>query len=539
MNYYFEYCILKLMFIRGYLMELNNKFFQFVLYLVKALSLLAIFLMIIVNISYDNFLLGGTFATINPVNIKTIIIPLILFPIFIYLINRKFQFNFKTIFILLNLFFLTIRILLLTSFEVGAAGDSWYTINSGSLLLNNVFTPLQKGGYISTYSHQLGLLTILLPLIKLFDYTYFPYYLINTLLVQISTITFALVVRNLRDEKAAFICLILLNLFLPNYFYSFLIYGQVFGLFFISIAIYFYTKYKSNKLYSIFFFIFLLLAYYARLAILVWVIAFIIFELFMNHNLKSKITHIVVYLLIILFANPLLISTYNFVLGTNIGKYSMPSSVSIAIGQDYGINNIPGFYSPKYISYYYTNKLDKDMFETYISEQIESNVTNHIENGTYFNFLSDKYIFTWSEQDLSSMNHVIASNPNISFKDFSENNNLRVGSASTDTKTINLFGEVIIEKMFVLRNYEKSFILFVLLLSFIGSILNIKKTRNIMFLFELIIIGLPLLLLIIESQPRYTFMYTNFLIVYSVLNLDAFEKIYTRFTIYRTKYLKL
>ena len=127
-----------------------------------------------------------------------------------------------------------------------------------------------------------------------------------------------------------------------------------------------------------------------------------------------------------------------------------------------------------------------------------------------------------ADQDFDSMRYILPFNFEVTYDDFREDNSIRLGRSSSDTRAINQIGEMVSETLFIIRNFEKVFLLFSIMLALYGSIKQFKKINDNLLLLELFLIGTTLIFIVVETQPRYLLFSMIAIIIYAanILGID-------------------
>ena len=258
----------------------------------NSIFLVVTLILLVLNIYGSTFMLASYWPCLDKNIIIPFLISLLLSGALLYIFNKAKASKKTTIIAIavISIIGLIFRLILNNSFNAYPASDQWQTLNHLiAIINNNDYGPLNKGNYFSIYLH---LLLLVLPMyipVKLFGYTAIGYYNLNAILIVISFIFITLFINKTTNNKTALFAYILLNLFIPSYFLDFVIYGDVFSLFFISLALFLLTI--KNNISIVLAFLSIGLAYICRSNSIVWAVAlFIAYLVFKKLSYKSIIT---------------------------------------------------------------------------------------------------------------------------------------------------------------------------------------------------------------------------------------------------------
>lgn len=477
-----------------------RKYFE---YLVHVLFISLIILIISYNYKNSLYIFNGWSVSIVETPIYQFFLGLILSIIFIY--STKINLSdtiYKYLTIVSLLIGLVFRIVLATSIEGGPAGDAWALFESVNGINTNSIGPFLKGGYISTYLHQLGGLTIMRPLIAIFKYDFQSLIIINGILLWLSSLLIVLTVKIFTSWKNGWVVSILLLIFMPLHFYLFMVYIEPYGILIFSLILYFLSVELSRKKVNIIYLIFLVfIGTNVRLNLAILTIAVVLYYLIMKAISKKNLLIITLLLFTLSISNKLLIFSYNVIYDLNLGSYSMPFSANLAMGTS-GVG-----FSNEYINILYNNDFDVEKLNEYNYDKIRDNLETYFENGTFLTFLESKFIYSWTDQDFDSMNYMLPNNFNYTFEDFKKDNSLRLGRAIWSAKPLNAFGEWLYRSVFRIRDLEKVIYFMTLFISLFFNIINFRKRNSeLRLVLEMFVLGTTIVFLFVETQPRYLLM---------------------------------
>lgn len=480
-----------------------------------------IFTIFYINIHISGYIHNGYYVTYSPSSFKYLYLSFGLLALFLVVNNylKITKRGFVFLLILINLSALILRIVLINSFDILPTGDSWQIFSSiYDLVFNHSISPFLKGGYIGTYSNQLGFGIFLIPLIKIFGTDFNAYYFLNAFILQASILLLTFAFLKKENYKTSFWINIGLNLLIPNFFYQFIFYSDPLSLLLISVSIYLIVKSKFTTYIEFVALVLMLgLSIIIRAYAIVLIIATLILVIFdfIEVSKLKKVIFIVLLGLTAFIPQRITENIFNKSYNTTVGEYSLPSSTWIAIGL-----NGSGF-TPEYINYFYSVDYNQDLVKKYIQESISTRYKNLYD----LDFLSSKITYSWSNQDFDSLSYIMPQEWGASLQDFYDDNSLRLGRASGNSGPTNVFGETIYKYLFSIRNIEKVYLLFLLELAVIGAFFNLKKNDKYSFFAQLIFIGFTLLFIILETQPRYLFIAVNILTLFSFKSLSDIPRV--------------
>lgn len=483
-------------------------------------SILVFGILLIANIRFDSYIFAGTNPIISDGDIILFLLSLILLIAVLFIFATDFLTK-KTIlilFIAINSVALIGRFIVLSSFEIVPTADMYRVVLAGAqIFLYGDFSSTLAGGYVNMFSNQFGVLTLLEPFVRNFEFDFNAYYIVNILLIQASILFLSgsFLLRN--KLKESLFSTILLNLFLPNLFAIFIIYGDLFALFALSAFIFInLIKFKYKFIQTIFSFVLILMAQLARPTSIIWFIALlIVFFIYKKWNDFLKL--LIALSLSLLFVQSLPL-VYEARFAINIPETSLPFStwVGIAFEKASVDKESPGFYTDEYFNYHVNNQYNVEKTNQYIIKDLNKNLNQLILKNELFNFQNEKIRILWTDPDFETMNFILPMNYALTKNDFRANNALRVGVASEGSHPKNTLGELLVRGMFQLRRFEKVMYLLMLLGAMIASIVNLKSRDKTLLVLQLLGIGFFLFFQFMEIKPRYLLVYMNFLVLHFV-----------------------
>lgn len=467
------------------------------------------------NIFYSLYIFDGWYVTYNSTEIGLFIVACVL-SVLIVVSYRKLNLKvimYKRLILFIFIMTLLFRLVLSYSFSVSPAGDSWNLFDSVLKLSQNNLEGYHIGSYIGIHTRQLGGATFLLPFVMLFKENFLLYPFANAIILQLTFLFFVLFIQRSTNDKNAFYFSLLFSMFIPNYFYQFMIYSESFGLLGLSLLLFLTTlkRFKSFGIQSVFLLI-LSFSVMLRENMIIFVIAYAIVVLIYQKT-TYKWLYIILLLCISLFSNKILMSIYNQSLDLELGNNALPFSTNIAIGLD-GTG-----YTNEYLFFFSASGNNTKETHAYIMSKIKGHLMD-FQNVPYFlNFVKEKFLYSWTDQDFDSLNYIMPFNPTLSIEDLKRDNSIRVGRAGGGSHPTTAFGELIYRYVFRIRDFEKIIYFVFILISIYLELINFKKFTKEQILLELFVIGTTLSFIIVETQPRYLLFSINVIIIHAIYSL--------------------
>lgn len=481
-------------------------------------------IILILNIYGSIFMLASYWPCLD----KNMLIPFIisiLLTLALFYIYKKVQISDSAAIItiaIVSIIGIMLRLLLNTSFNTYPASDQWQTLDSLNAIINNKdYGSLDKGHYFSIYPH---LLLLVLPMyipVKLFGYNALSYYNLNAFIIVISFIFIALFISKIVNKKAALFTFIFLNLFIPSYFLDFVIYGDVFSLFFVSLALYVST-FKNAYISMVLSFLAIGFAYICRSNSIVWAIALAIaFLVFNKISFKSLIV-LSISLVVLFMPKTIINSYYQHKLDINLNECALPTSSWIYTGTTYNLEGDAGIYNPFGLWTLESVDFNHDEANSIIKEGIKENISNLTNIKDLSLFLKRKIQNTWCDPDFETMSFVMPNSGYVVDQFVNEGYRIPVGTAPEDTTYTNVLGKFIYNNFVFIRILEKIYMFAILTISLIASVLRNKRNdfnKYSMFL-QLNTIGFFLMQIFMETKPRYVLISFIMMMVYSIYELS-------------------
>ena len=496
---------------------MTEKFYK----LVKYLLILILILIIYLNCRYTLLVLGERLDYYFYNTYIPVFFGISLSFILIYLIPKiKAKKHFSIFMILIiNLIMFAFRIYYQKSFYLAPSTDQGLFYEASSKFFLNDLTPIQVGEYLNLLPNQFNLNIIFNLLYHLLSPKLENLYLLNDILVSLSIINLSYLAAKIKGSKAALITSILLNAFLPLTFLTAVIYGDIFQLYFFTIALNFFYLEKNIITYSITGFV-LGFAYLARTSTLVMLIAMIIVIYIYHHNKKQILTIIISFLLISqglpMFYKLIYPSDYK----------TLPNKAYIISGISRNDAGYAGHYNAIGYSYFkFEVDLDKNKANDFYNQIIIEELNKFKKPSYAIKFFKEKTTYTYTEPDFDTLTYIY---PNDFGQDNVYQNYLKtqeiIGCGYETTTNTNEFGSFIYDNVFKIKFYDKiinNFVYFTFLLIVIFKPLNNKHL-----LIPLSFLGIFFFHSIIETRSRYVLIYFIILIFYVSINLtDIFPLI--------------
>ena len=506
---------------------------------VSILSFLFVILILYLNVLHTTFTFADDYPLIaqNPIISSLIKAMLGVFIIAMISFIGKYSHN-KVLFsliVIVNLVSLGLKIYIVYSFKNYPTIDP-YQIYNGAMILHYTqdLKPLFISNYFAMFPQQLGLVTILTPFIAWFGESINNYYVTQAILSQLTLILFTLSSYKLKGMKSAFSTTLLLALFIPNLFISFLIYGDGYALFFIALFMTLFVYFghlKSRAQYSLYGVLYglLSLAYLARLSSNVIIIAFAgtLFilsqwnlKLIIKMGLLLSILVVPMYLNLKLYDHP----------EVELGKYAHPTNTWIRIGLGYGGGNglYPGVNNNDTNDDFMVLGYDPQKMSALNTTIIHHELTVLSENYVWFDFFKQKLSIMWTDPDFELMTLILPSHVGKIKAPWKLLQTGNYGFGAFNLVTTNAFGDWLQKNYFKIRSVEK-----VVYFGFLVATLLLFLKRNSkewpLWFLRLSLIGFVLLHGLIEVKSRYVFGFVNILIfVVSLYNIEIMDDVVIR-----------
>lgn len=365
------------------------------------------------------------------------------------------------------------------------------------------------------------------------------YYDYNAILITLSFAFLTLSIKNLKGYKAATFINILFFLFIPSYFLDFVIYGDVFCLFFISIGLFLLSLNNLKEEYKILVIsLFVGFAYMARSNSVVWLIAlliaYLVYKKLTWKNLLLSLLSIIIFLFPSTINRIIIEKTYNVDLSEN----SMPTINWIFIGTGYSNDGDAGIYNPLGMDTLGATGYNKNETSKALKEGLSKNLDNLSNVKELALFLKRKIQNTWTDPDFETMGFVMPNNGYDVELFVNEGYRLPVGTSVKDASYTNKLGEFVYDNFEMIRNVEKVFVFEIFIILLISAYLRIKNNRfsfTSLFL-ELNTVGFFLLQIFLETKPRYVLISFIIAIVLASYEMPLLEEQLKRYNLFSNKH---
>lgn len=498
---------------------------------VQLLSFSIIIFLLGLNIKYTTF----TYSIFYPIaSNDSILSNLILLSVFIgvfyvawKIINRLSDKKVILSIVMIHLIAFIIRLAIVLSFDNAPVADSWNVLNgANTFLFTNDIQSLYIGNYFALYPFQLSLVLIYMPFAYFFQYAVKYYYITQVVLTQLTLIGMSIIAYKLSHNKASLWMTLVVNLFVPHYFISFFIYGNLYSLFGLVYAFLFslYFKGNSNKLHRVFLGIiiglFLGLAYLSRLSTSIIFIAILITAVFYSRNFLRFFLILISITFIWFVPMKIIINHFN-VADTQLGLYAHPSSSWLRIGIGYSgfDGTTPGMHN-RYIDDDFTNfGYDVERLNQKNIEEVKATLAQLITEKELDDFFFEKAKLQWTDPDFAITTLIFPFKGTLIENPRLESESMTYGSGGMSVSPTNALGTWIIQEYPNIRIFEKGYYLSIFsLLAY--QILKKKKSDWYDFLFQLIIIGYFLAQLLLEIQGHYMYAPFSLFLLYTSIKFS-------------------
>lgn len=489
----------------------------------KYLSIVVLSLVFLLSLFYTSFIYSSWYPVIveNEITMSLVklLLGIIIFTLIIYLtkvLNKK---TLIILIVLINFIGIILKLFLVFSIKNYPVHDSWHMMHSLNQILNNIYETFQPGGYLITHKHQLGLATVLLPVIKIFGYEANGIFIFQALLLQLTFIVFTFGIYIKRGVKSAFVSSALFSLFLPNTFSIFLFYGDIYSLFYLSMSLLVYllinkvNRISIKLLFYTLIYIFLSLAYFARATSGVLILALVIFIIITyKSNIKKYIS---ILSLLSVFVVPVFINQqiYSSIFNYDVNKYSLPSNTYLRVGTSYSSwdDKSAGYYDFEVGTDFTNLKFDHNKMSELNKKIIVEQINNLYNNNELYDFMKTKLSIAWSDADFEMATYLLPFSGQIFQRVTIDSPKDYFGTGAFDLVPLNKFGDFLINQYFNIRNVEKIYLLGLQFTTFVLFIFcNKKKEISIL---QITLIGMFLYMMLFEVKSRYLWVFMNIWIV--------------------------
>lgn len=502
-----------------------EKISQRLLNLVKAVAVLIFGYIVALNLGYTSFTYSSWYplifnASLSSSIIKAILGVLLLFGI-IFLSNTLSKKLLIIIAILVQVFFLSLKIFIVYQYESYPIADSYLVLEAANAFVyNSSYLPEFIYQYLTHIPRQLGIVSLLIPLVKLFQYNYLSVLFFQAFMVQSAIVLLTVALYRLKGIQSAFLVSILLNLFIPNSFLSLLIYGDSYAFFFLSLTFFFYTLIPKGKLYIVLMYGSLILAFFARTTTNIWVLAAMLLLMLYIHKDKHLYKHILALIIVIIF--PYLLLTQLFSMGTySFENNNYPNNTWLRIGLGYsGFDQAsPGYYNDQIERDFLDLDQNTVDMEAYNASLISKNIQNLFETNTWYSFFNTKMIISWTDADFEMMTRMYPFYGDRIDNPYQSAEEILYGSASMGTIVDET--SIFVQYRNLVLIFEKIFVFGILIFSVLSLIQKDSKDPMDYFI-SILLVGVFLFNLLFEIKGRYNFIVFNALIVYVAYRSKSF-----------------
>lgn len=370
-----------------------------------------IFIFSICNIFFTakiNELESNTVVFNNGLSVINIFIVLIML-LFLYILIKNNFFNINEKYFLSGFLLLSIIVGLIWVFindpVIKEAGDSYNCFQAAKKIASGNYDPLGYATYVSVYPNNIGFITYLIILIKIFgeSITLYLSRIINIVFVLLGYLSLYGICKLQFKNNRIVNCTLIYILFfsLQFVFYSFMIYGNCISYSLALISVYFLLKYFSIKKSSYLFLssIAIIGAITIKENSLIILIAEIIYLLL--YLLKTKKFIIIFAILLSLIGSYCgttgLQQFWGNTVGVNYGETRLPTICWLAYGVNYDERK-PGGYMSQFEVYHVTN----DYKAEYTSLEAKTFIVNTLSRfkekpSVALKFYFQKFLISWAD----------------------------------------------------------------------------------------------------------------------------------------------
>lgn len=424
----------------------------------------------------------GEYAYFELNNYLIIIVLAVLFLAIIFAVDRIWnieQIDTKKIQKIATIYVIIVGAVWLLMILAYPVADQRTVQNCALQFIDGNYESLENGGYLVKYPHQLGIIFIFELIYRIFGSGNWPMIMaLNVIAVAaIFNVMYKILTKIVENKKIYNFYWIMVFGCFPLIFYSFFVYGTIFGLLFSLLAVYYAIKFKETyKIkHFIIVFLFCVMAINAKKNYEIFIIAIFLVMLF--HCIKEKkFKHIILTITLILtFMSPKLVTAYySTVSGIEIGK-GVPSYLHIAMGlQKEGYNGAwgaGGWYNGYNRITFENAGYDPDraaqIGKDNIKERVEEFKNDPIMAAKFF---GNKTVTQWCEPTFQ-----------VFWMSEAKNNHLKQPGITRSVMT----GKINI----ILSSFMKIYLLFIWLGCFVYYTVNRKKMDIWSLIFAVIIVG--------------------------------------------------
>lgn len=500
-----------------YLENIKHIFLQ----LVTISSISALLIVFFLNAQYTSFTYSSWYPLIFENSWVSSFLKIILMSIGfygLYLIVRKLNFKVSiTLIILINAFTLGVKMWLVYAVGSYPVADSYLVLESANAIVtNSQYIPSFLSAYLSHIPRQLGLVSLLIPLVKWAQFDYFKILYLQAFIIQASLVFLSIGVYRYKGIKAAVVVSVLLNLFLPNSYLVLWLYGEPYALFFTSIAFAFLPTQKRSFLYLVIFIGSIILAYLARVTSNLWILALVISFILVK---PSRLGLAVVLISVLGLTYPIVQTYYQDM----IPIHAYPNNTWLRIGTGYSGFDLktPGFYNDQIEEDFIMLNEDTQAMADYNNSQIMRNLASLVETKTLGTFLYQKMIVTWTDPDFEMMSRIYPFYGSLIENPMEQSKSVLYGSAAMDFNPQSSSAKTLQNLHSLSLKFESTFYL-VLLLLVLSQFIFHRKDNGYHVFIRLLFLAYVAFYLGVEVKGRYPFLMLEALIVYASLEYMDF-----------------
>lgn len=382
---------------------------------------------------------------------------------------------------------------------------------AANLFSKGNYEMLEKGGYISRYPHQLGMVTYE-RVLNVFSSNIKIIFFMNLFFVLLNNWTLWKISRLLFCDSTLThnLTIIFSFLFMPQFFFIAFAYGTIPGLTMLLLAFYFLLLFleKRKNVYLLFITVCASFSCMFKSNYLIGVITILL--VFMLDGLKKKriifFVYAIVLFLLVNFSGKALNTWYENQSGESL-TYSEPKILWVAMGLRDENNKLGGWYDGFNVNTFRETNYNKEESKRIAKDSIQESLKRYIDSPKYaFSFFGEKVASTWCDPLFQS----IWSGP------------LKDCKQSLDNEKMNkLYEESNIHK--AIRDICEVFLIFTYILVTIFLIYRLKYKEYDICLFGIIFfLGGVIFHVLWETKSQYVYPYVFILIPYAV---NAFEQI--------------
>lgn len=424
------------------------------------------------------------------------------------------------IFLIVLIHALAIIVKFIIVFHTGnyPVADSYLVLESANAFAYNFnYIPDYLRVYLSHIPRQLGLVTLWIPLVKLFQFNLTRFLVFQVILIQASLALIAISLYQWKGIRTALVGTILFNLFIPNSFLVLWVYGEPYTLFFLALALLFYSQRKRHSWYEALMYVSLSLAYLARVTTNLWILSLILVVVLQKMDLSKKTVTILALLTCLILPYQALNLFYNPL----IEQRPYPSNSWIRIGTGYSgfDGKTAAYYNDQIETDFMVYQENTNQMAQYNNEIILENVETLWSTHQVIPFIIHKLEITWTDPDFEMMTRMYPFYGSKLESPEVLSQTVMYGSAEMNYQPTSTLGTWLQAQRSLLLKFEKAFMLG--LFSLVLLVLFMRKKKDVEDLFFIVVwLAHFAFYLLVEVKGRYTFILTNGMILYLSLHFE-------------------